>query len=241
MSDQTHEAVDIAANLIKVKSEIATAAETAGRSPEHVTLVAVSKTHGTEKILTAIQAGQRVFGENRVQEADEKWPDLKAQYPDIRLHLIGPLQRNKAAVAVRLFDVIETIDRPKLARAVARHMDETGRRPDCYIQVNTGDEPQKAGVLPIDADNFIATCIEEFGLPVRGLMCIPPVDEEPSLHFALLNNIAKRNGLVSLSMGMSADYDIAVRFGATHVRVGTAIFGARGTISIGADEPAVTV
>lgn len=240
MSDQTPDSTDIAANLAKVKSEIAAAAETAGRSPDQVTLVAVSKTHGTDKILQAIQAGQRIFGENRIQEAQVKWPALKEQFPDARVHLIGPLQRNKAAIAVSLFDVIETIDRLKLARAVARHMDETGLRPDCYIQVNTGDEPQKAGVLPLEADSFIAACIDEFGLPIKGLMCIPPVDEEPSLHFALLHDIAVRNGLASLSMGMSADYDIAVRFGATHVRVGTAIFGARGTVPIGSDDSPVT-
>jgi len=168
-----------------------------------------------------------VFGENRVQEALEKWPALKADFPDARLHLVGTLQSNKAHPAVEVFDAIHTIDRPKLARAVSREMDKTGRRPECFVQVNTGEEPQKGGVLPADADAFITQCLDEFTLPVRGLMCIPPVDEEASLHFALLREIARRNGLESLSMGMSGDFETAIRFGATHVRVGTAIFGTR--------------
>ena len=239
MSEQETTPVDIAANLDKVKSEIAEAATTAGRNPDAVTLVAVSKTHGEEKIKAAIHAGQRIFGENRVQEAEAKWPALKDAHPETRLHLIGPLQRNKAAQAVALFDVIETVDRPKLASALARHMDELGRRPDCLIQVNTGEEAQKAGVLPADADDFIALCIDEHGLPIKGLMCIPPADEEPSLHFALLAEIARRNGLSTLSMGMSADYEVAVRFGATLVRVGTAIFGARGAYLNDAAKSAV--
>jgi len=218
---------DSAANLAEVQAKVADAARAAGRDPAAVTLVAVGKTFPAARMLPALTAGQRIFGENRVQEAEEKWPDLRARFPDIGLHLIGPLQSNKARKAVEVFDVIETLDRPKLARALANVMAETGRRPDCFIQVNTGAEDQKAGVLPQDADAFIAQCRDEFALPVTGLMCIPPVDEEPSLHFQLLAEIAKRNGLARLSMGMSADYEIAVAFGATHVRVGSAIFGAR--------------
>ena len=179
-----------------------------------------------------------MFGENKVQEVSQKWPALKDKYPDTRLHLIGALQSNKARDAVRLCDVIETIDRPKLARSLARLMDEEGQRPSCLIQVNTGEEPQKAGVLPADADAFITACRDDYGLPVTGLMCIPPVHEEPSLHFAFLHSIAERNGLATLSMGMSADYEIAVQFGATHVRVGTAIFGTRQSMAIGSKEPA---
>jgi pyridoxal phosphate enzyme (YggS family) len=168
-----------------------------------------------------------VFGENRVQEAEAKWPALKEEFPDLVLHLIGPLQRNKVRRAVRLFDVIETVDRPELACAIAGAARELGRRPQVFIEVNTGEEPQKAGVMPEETDALVHACREEFGLPVRGLMCMPPVDEEPSLHFALLREIASRNRLDDLSMGMSADFDVAVRFGATCVRVGTAIFGAR--------------
>lgn len=178
-------------------------------------------------MIPALEAGQRVFGENRVQEAEDKWPALRETYPDISLHLIGPLQSNKVRKAIEVFDVIETVDRPKLARALARTMDEMGKRPGCFIQVNTGAEDQKAGVLPDAADAFIAQCRDDFQLPVLGLMCIPPVDEEPSLHFQLLAEIAKRNGLSGLSMGMSGDFEIAAQFGATHVRVGSAIFGAR--------------
>jgi len=218
---------DIAANLAEVQARVADAARAAGRDPAGVTLVAVGKTFPADRMLPALTAGQRVFGENRVQEAEEKWPALRTRFPDIRLHLIGPLQSNKVRKAVEVFDVIETVDRPKLARALANVMAETGRRPDCFIQVNTGAEDQKAGVLPQDADAFIAQCRDGFALPVTGLMCIPPVDEEPSLHFQLLAEIAKRNGLAQLSMGMSADYEIAVQFGATHVRVGSAIFGVR--------------
>lgn len=218
---------DIAANLAEVQAKVAEAARTAGRDPAAVTLVAVGKTFPADHMLPALNAGQRAFGENRVQEAEEKWPGLRSRFPDLRLHLIGPLQSNKVRKAVDVFDVIETVDRPKLARALANVMAETGRRPDCFIQVNTGAEDQKAGVLPQDADAFIAQCRDDFALPVTGLMCIPPVDEEPSLHFQLLAEIAKRNGLAQLSMGMSADYEIAVAFGATHVRVGSAIFGTR--------------
>lgn len=221
--------VDIARNLAEVRSRIADAAAAAGRSTESITLVAVSKTHGADRILPAIDAGQCVFGENRVQESMTKWPELGARHPDIRLHLIGPLQTNKAKEAVSLFDVIETVDRDKLARVLAAEMDRSGRRLPCFVQVNTGEEPQKGGVLPADADAFIRRAVDAYGLPIEGLMCIPPVDEEPSLHFALLAEMAKRNGLAALSMGMSHDFEIAVAFGATHVRVGTAIFGDRPT------------
>ncbi len=214
-------------NLAGVRGQVAAAAEAAGRDPAEVTLVAVGKTHPAEWIEAALKAGQRVYGENRVQEAQGKFPDLKARYPDLVLHLIGPLQTNKAAVAVELFDVIETLDRPKLARVLAKEMAKAGRRPACLVQVNTGEEEQKAGVVPGEADALIALSRDELGLPVEGLMCIPPLDEEPALHFALLREIARRNGLKSLSMGMSADFETAIRFGATHVRVGTAIFGPR--------------
>lgn len=218
---------DIAENLAAVKAEIATAAEEAGRRPEDIGLIAVSKTHGQDRIIPALETGHRLFGENRVQEAEEKWPALKERFPDVRLHLIGPLQTNKLARAVQLFDVIETVDRPKLARKLSEEMAKTGRRVDCYLQVNTGEEPQKAGVLPADLADFIHLCRDELQLPVKGLMAIPPVDEEPALHFALLRKLAKENGLEGLSMGMSGDFDIAVTFGATLVRVGTAIFGGR--------------
>ncbi len=213
--------------LAEIRARIAAAARAAGRDPESVSLVAVSKTHGPERIEPVLAAGHRLFGENRVQEAQRKWPALKERHGDVTLHLIGPLQTNKVRAAVALFDVIETLDRPKLARALATEMERTGRRLPCCIEVNTGDEPQKAGVTTAEADAFIRACIDDFGLDVVGLMCIPPLDEEPALHFALLAEIARRNGLSGLSMGMSADFEIAVRFGATHVRVGTALFGAR--------------
>lgn len=219
--------VDISENLTAVCQKIAAAARDAERDPADITLVAVGKTFGAERIAPALQAGQRCFGENRVQEAEAKWPDLKAAYDGVRLHLIGGLQTNKARDAVHLFDVIETLDRPRLARALAREMERQDRRVACYVQVNTGEEPQKSGIAPDEADAFIAQCRDEFDLPVAGLMCIPPADEEPSLHFALLKKIADRNGIAALSMGMSADYEIAIAFGATHVRVGTAIFGSR--------------
>lgn len=214
-------------NLRGVLDDIASAARDAGRASGDVNLVAVSKTHDAARIRPVLQAGHRLFGENRVQEAEGKWPPLREDFPDVRLHLIGPLQTNKVRQALALFDVIETVDRPKLAREIAKEAQKTGRMPDCFIQVNTGAEAQKAGVLPGETDAFVASCREEFGLPVKGLMCIPPVDEEPSLHFALLREIARRNGLAELSMGMSADYRVAIAFGATLVRVGTAIFGAR--------------
>jgi PLP dependent protein len=215
--------------LTEVLRRIAEAARAAGRNPASVTLVAVSKTHGADRVRELLQAGQRVFGENRVQEAEGKFPVLKAEYADLQLHLIGPLQTNKARDAVALFDVIESVDRERLAVTLAKEMERTGRRPDCYIQVNTGEEPQKAGVLPKDLDAFVASCRDVHKLPVVGLMCIPPVDEEPALHFGLLAKMAARNGLLKVSMGMSADYETAVRMGATHVRVGTALFGQRET------------
>jgi pyridoxal phosphate enzyme (YggS family) len=218
----------VAANLAGVRDRIAAAAKAAGRTAEAATLVAVSKTHPVDSVRAALQAGQRVFGENRVQEALAKFPALRREFPDLVLHLIGPLQTNKVKDAVAHFDVIETVDRPRLAEALAREMDRSGRRPPCLIEVNTGEEPQKAGVFPADADAFIADCRDRLGLPIVGLMCIPPEHEEPAPHFALLREIARRNGLDILSMGMSADFETAIRFGATHVRVGTAIFGSRG-------------
>lgn len=213
--------------LAEVTGRIEEAARAAGRSPSDVTLVAVSKTHGADRVRELLEVGHRVFGENRVQEAEGKFPELKAVWPDLELHLIGPLQTNKARDAVALFDVIQSVDRDRLAAALAKEMEKLGRRPDCYIQVNTGEEPQKAGILPKDLDAFVALCRNQYKLPIVGLMCIPPVDEEPALHFALLAKMAARNGLARLSMGMSADYETAVRLGATHVRVGSALFGSR--------------
>lgn len=218
---------DVAANLADVLGEIAVAARESGRNSRDVTLVAVGKNHDEVRIRPALEAGHRVFGENRVQEAVDKWPTLRDEFSGTTLHLIGPLQTNKIRQAVAHFDVVETVDRAKLARELSREMDKSGRLLDCFIQVNTGAEPQKAGILPEEADAFIGSCRDDFGLPVKGLMCIPPVDEEPSLHFALLREIAQRNDLAGLSMGMSGDYPIAIAFGATHVRVGTAIFGER--------------
>lgn len=219
----------IAANLATVQERIATAARAADRAPESVTLVAVSKTHPAASVRQALMAGHRVFGENRVQEAQAKYPELREEFPDLALHLIGPLQTNKLRDAVAGFDVIESVDRLRLAQALAREMEHTGRRPPCLIEVNTGEEPQKAGIMPADADRFIVECRERLDLPIIGLMCVPPLDEEPPPHFALLREIARRNDLRILSMGMSADFEKAIRLGATHVRVGTAIFGARGT------------
>ena len=217
----------IADNLAIVRSRIEAAARAAGRPAQSVTLVAVSKTHPAATVRQALAAGHRVFGENRVQEAEAKYPTLREAFPDLALHLIGPLQTNKVRDAVAIFDVIETVDRPRLAEALAREMDKSGRRLTCFIEVNTGEEPQKAGILPAAADAFIGDCRDRLRLPIAGLMCIPPEHEEPALHFALLREIARRNGLGQLSMGMSADFETAIRFGATHVRVGTAIFGAR--------------
>ena len=225
-AEQAEVADPVESNLRSVRARIAAAAKSVGRAPAEVTLVAVSKAQPDARVVAALDAGHRVFGENYVQEAKARWPALRARYFGIVLHMIGPIQSNKARDVVALFDVIETVDRPKLARALAKEMTRLGRRPPCFIEVNTGEEPQKAGVLPADADAFIAEC-RRLELPVIGLMAIPPEDEEPSLHFALLADIARRNGLDRLSMGMSADYEIAVQFGATHVRVGSAIFGAR--------------
>jgi pyridoxal phosphate enzyme (YggS family) len=214
--------------LQKLNEEVINIQGTSYRSKsDPVRLIAVSKTHGPEVVEPLIKAGQIIFGENRVQEARAKWPDLKARYPKIELHLIGPLQRNKVSLALKVFDVIQTIDRLKLAKTVANHINKDKLKTKCFIQVNTGEEPQKSGVAPKDADAFISQCILDLGLPVVGLMCIPPSNEEASLHFALLRQIADRNNLKELSMGMSADYSIAINFGATYVRIGSSIFGPR--------------
>lgn len=213
--------------LSDVTAEIEAAAIRAERKAGDVTLVAVGKTYDADHMVPALKAGQRVFGENRVQEAAGKWPGLRENYPDIELHLIGPLQTNKIKQALDVFDVFQTIDRPKLAIKLAAELEGRDKKPQCFIQVNTGEEEQKAGVMPREADAFIQMCLSELKLPVIGLMCIPPVDQEVSLHFALLQKIARRNGLEKLSMGMSADFDVAVELGASHVRVGSAIFGQR--------------
>jgi pyridoxal phosphate enzyme (YggS family) len=218
---------DAKTSLARVRGEIAAACAEGKRDPAAVTLIAVSKTFGAEAIEPVIAAGQRVFGENRVQEAKAKWPPLRAAHPDIALHLIGPLQSNKAKEAVALFDAIHAVDRPSIAEALAKEIVKQGRHPTLFVEVNTGEEPQKAGVLPHEADAFIKTCRETYGLTIAGLMCIPPFDEAPAPHFALTAKIAARNGLSLLSMGMSADFAAAIAFGATHVRVGTAIFGGR--------------
>lgn len=209
-----------------VKDRVTQACDTAGRSPQDVSLIAVSKVQPADRVARVLQAGHRVFGENRVQEAGERWPDFQARFDGIELHLVGPLQTNKARQAMEMFGTIHSLDRPKLAKTLARLAQETGHCPDLFIQVNTGEEPQKAGILPSEADGFVADC-RALDLPVRGLMCIPPVDETPSLHFALLAKIAARNGLSGLSMGMSGDFEQAIAFGATHIRVGSAIFGER--------------
>lgn len=220
-------AAAISAGLESVRRRIAEAARAARREPADICLVAVSKTHPVPQIEVALAAGQRCFGENRVQEAQAKWPALRSAHPDLELHLIGPLQTNKARDAIALFDVIETVDREGLAVTLAREMARTDRRPRCLIQVNTGEEAQKAGVFPAEADAFIRRCRLDHQLPIAGLMCIPPLDDDPALHFALLRSIAERHGLAELSMGMSGDFELAIQFGATHVRVGSAIFGAR--------------
>lgn len=224
---ETDVVATVKANLAAVNTAIAKAAQDAGRDPADVTLIAVSKVQPAERVEAALLAGHRIFGENRVQEAEERWPPFKERFPDTVLHLIGPLQTNKARAAVQLFDTIHTVDRPRLAATLARLFDETGRRLPCFIEINTGSEPQKAGVLPEDADAFIKACIDEYQLPIVGLMCIPPADDVPAPHFAFLADIAKRNGLSRLSMGMSADYEAAVQLGATDVRVGSSIFGQR--------------
>ncbi|HVI52791.1 MAG TPA: YggS family pyridoxal phosphate-dependent enzyme [Candidatus Sulfotelmatobacter sp.] len=218
---------DVVEQWQTVRAELAQAAQAAKRQPEDVQLVAVSKTHPAERIAPLLEAGHRLFGENRVQEAESKWPGLRRRWPDLKLHLIGPLQSNKVREAVALFDAIETVDREKLARALATEMVRSGRVLECFIQVNTGAESQKAGVLPGEADGLIRLCRDELALNVAGLMCIPPVEEDPARHFDLLAAIAARHGLQGLSMGMSGDYPAAIAHGATHVRVGTAIFGKR--------------
>lgn len=213
--------------LHAIRARIDAAARAAGRDPAGVALVAVSKQQPPEAVAAVLGAGHCLFGENRVQEAQARWADLTPQYPDLRLRLIGPLQSNKAADAVALFDAIDSLDRPKLARALADAVQKAGRAPEVLIQVNTGEEPQKAGIAPHEADAFITEARGAYGLDVRGLMCIPPADEEPAMHFALLAKIAARNDLRELSMGMSADFETAIRFGATMVRVGSALFGLR--------------
>jgi PLP dependent protein len=213
--------------LARVREEIARACREAGRDPMSVTLVAVSKTFEAEAIMPVIAESQRVFGENRVQEAKAKWPPLMAQQSGLELHLIGPLQSNKAKDAVALFDAIHSVDRASLAEALGKEIGKQGRRPLLFAELNTGAEPQKAGMLPQDADDFLAACRGRYGLVISGLMCIPPHNEAPAPHFALTAKIAKRNGLKLLSMGMSADFPVAIAFGATHVRIGTAIFGGR--------------
>jgi pyridoxal phosphate enzyme (YggS family) len=226
MTDINHPADDIAANLAAINQRLARALAEAGRARAPV-IVAASKTQGEDKIRSAIAAGLTVFGENRVQEAKAKWPAIRADHPGVELRLIGPLQSNKAGEAVALFDVIETLDRPKLARALAEEMARQGRRPRLLVQVNTGAEPQKAGVLPEETDAFLTACRNDYGIAIEGLMCIPPAEDPPAPHFALLAKIAARNRLPVLSMGMSGDFDIAAQLGATHVRIGTALFGAR--------------
>ncbi len=219
---------DPASNLAAVRADIAKAATAAGRDAADVHLIAVSKFHEADTILPVLHAGHRLFGENRVQEAETKWPPLREQFADITLHLIGPLQSNKVKNAVAVFDVIETVDRAKIARALAGEFERTGRSLPCYVQVNTGEEPQKAGVAPGDVDAFVKDCRENLGLDIRGLMCIPPADVEPAPYFALLAKLAREVGLTGLSMGMSSDYPTAVTIGATHIRVGSALFDARG-------------
>ena len=213
--------------LATVAQDIARACKEARRDPATVQLIAVSKTFEASAISPIIDAGQRVFGENRVQEAKAKWPGLMSAYQGLVLHLIGPLQSNKAKEAVALFDAIHSVDRPSICEALAKEINSQKKSPELFVQLNTGEEPQKAGIAPSEADAFIATCREKYGLTISGLMCIPPVDEAPAPHFALTAKIAARNGLKHLSMGMSADFAIAIQFGATHVRVGSAIFGHR--------------
>jgi PLP dependent protein len=213
--------------LATVEQDIARACKEARRDRASVSLIAVSKTFGADAILPVIDAGQRLFGENRVQEAKAKWPGLISAYPGIALHLIGPLQSNKAREAVALFDAIHSVDRPSICEALAKEIGSQKRKPQLFVQLNTGEEPQKAGVAPGDADGFIAACREKYGLEISGLMCIPPLNDAPAPHFALTAKIAARNGLANLSMGMSADFAIAIALGATHVRVGSAIFGHR--------------
>lgn len=215
--------------LDDIHARIKAAAAKAGRDPADITLVAVSKEQPLDRIESVLESGHRIFGENRVQEAADKWPDFRERFENIELHLVGPLQSNKVNEAVELFDVIHSVDRDRIARRLAAGFERTGRPLPCFIQINTGEEVQKSGCLPADADAFIARCRDEFGLPLAGLMCIPPFDEEPAPHFTLLAEIAERNGLAKLSMGMSSDFETAIAHGATHIRVGSAIFGERKT------------
>lgn len=224
--------IDIGANIKGVNDAIKEALEGAGRAAGAAQLVAVSKTQPVDQIVAALAAGQRIFGENRVQEAAEKWPALKADYPDIELHLIGGLQTNKTRQALDLFDVIQTLDRPKLARAIRKEIDRGAPSPQLFVQVNTGEEPQKGGLLPAELPPFLELCRQDLALDVAGLMCIPPAGEEAALHFALLAKLARRHDLSGLSMGMSADYELACGMGASHVRVGTTIFGPRQTVAV---------
>jgi pyridoxal phosphate enzyme (YggS family) len=230
MTDESSAAITEAPTtaLAAVEREIAAACVQARRDRASVTLIAVSKTFGADAIVPVIAAGQRVFGENRVQEAKAKWPGLMSAYGDLRVHLIGPLQSNKAKEAVALFDAIHSVDRPSVCQALAKEIKSQNRHPELFVQLNTGEEAQKAGVAPAEADAFISACRETYGLAISGLMCIPPVDDAPAPHFALTAKIAARNGLKNLSMGMSADFAVAIQFGATHIRVGSAIFGHRG-------------
>jgi PLP dependent protein len=218
---------NVAEALAQTKAEIARACRAAGRDPSEVTLVAVTKTFGAEAIGQAIAAGQTVFGENRVQESKAKWPALRQRHPGVTLHLIGPLQSNKAKEAVAMFDAIHSVDRPSVCAALAKEIAKQNRRPMLFVEINTGEEPQKSGIRPEDTDAFLKSCRDDHGLLIEGLMCIPPFDEAPAPHFALTSKIAARNSLKYLSMGMSADYPLAIEFGATHVRIGSAIFGER--------------
>lgn len=213
-------------SLADIQARVASAAQSTGRDPNSVKLIAVSKVQPIERVESVLKEGHKIFGENRVQEAASKWPQFRESFSDVELHIIGPLQTNKVRQAMELAEAIHTIDRPKLAKAVARIAQETGNCPELFVQVNTGEEPQKAGITPAGTDDFVAEC-RALDLPIRGLMCIPPIDEEPSLHFALLAKIADRNGLSGLSMGMSSDFERAIALGATHIRVGSAIFGDR--------------
>ncbi len=224
----TQSSSSIAQNRAEVLARITVAAKVGERDPQAITLIAVSKQQTDQRINAMLAAGQLVFGENKVQEAQAHWQGHLERVEGLRLHLIGPLQTNKALDAVKLFDVIETLDRPKLALALAKAMDKSGRQPDIFVQVNTGEEAQKAGIAPVDVDVFIADLRKNYEIDPKGLMCLPPVAEEPAMHFALLRKIAQRNGIEQLSMGMSDDFETAIAFGATHVRVGTALFGARG-------------
>jgi pyridoxal phosphate enzyme (YggS family) len=221
---------DSPSGLVEVEREIVRACKDAGRDRASVQLIAVSKTFGAEAIAPVLAAGQRVFGENRVQEAKAKWPAIIASAGAVELHLIGPLQSNKAKEAIALFDAIHSVDRPSICEALAKEIEKQGRAPTLFVQINTGEEPQKAGIAPAEADAFIARCRNDFGLTIAGLMCIPPLEDAPAPHFALTAKIAARNGLKLLSMGMSADFPAAIRMGATHIRVGSAIFGHRATV-----------